>query len=197
MSPAEIKGVAALTHESPGSSDDNWLYLPANKRVRRISGANNTASFQGTEFTYEDLSNLDPREYEWRFVEEATIEREGAETVPVSSWTPSPPTRTRATPSIVVYYHRDGFWRQERIEYLRQGRPPPEDARDDGLEAGPRPLLAPGPHRDDQPPDGQAHAARAVQKQLPRPLSKYKSSKTGKARSNLTEDVFTTRAWKS
>ena len=59
MSPAEIKGVAALTHENPGRSDDNWLYLPATKRVRRVSGANNTASFQGTEFTYEDLSSLD------------------------------------------------------------------------------------------------------------------------------------------
>ena len=55
LKPAEIKGVAALTHENPGSSDDNWLYLPSNKRVRRISGANKTASFQGTEFTYEDL----------------------------------------------------------------------------------------------------------------------------------------------
>ena len=73
LTPAEIKGVAALTHENSGSSDDNWLYLPANKRVRRMSGANNTASFQGTEFTYEDLSNLDPGEYEWRMIEETEI----------------------------------------------------------------------------------------------------------------------------
>lgn len=34
MTPAEITGVAALTHEHPDATDDNWLYLPATKRSR-------------------------------------------------------------------------------------------------------------------------------------------------------------------
>ena len=65
VSPAEIKGVGALTHEHLKGTDDNWLYLPSSRRVRRISGANKTASFQGTEFTYEDLSTIEVSKYDW------------------------------------------------------------------------------------------------------------------------------------
>ena len=115
LSPAEIKGFAALTHETPGRSDDNWLYLPANKRVRRISGANNTASFQGTEFTYEDLSNLDPREYDWRFLEATTIQRDQEE-IPVYKLDAKPTYKDTGYSHLVVYIHRSA-WRQERIEY--------------------------------------------------------------------------------
>ena len=104
LAPAEIKGVSALTHENPGSSDDNWLYLPANKRVRRISGANKTASFQGTEFTYEDLSNLEVIDYDWRFLEETTIERDGEE-IPVYRLEAKPNYENTGYSKIVVYYH--------------------------------------------------------------------------------------------
>jgi len=116
MSPAEIKGVAALTHEHAGETDDNWLYLPSNKRVRRISGANKTASFQGTEFTYEDLSNLEVREYDWRFIDEATLERDGAN-VPVLRVEGVPNYADTGYSRILVYYNKDN-WRRERMEYF-------------------------------------------------------------------------------
>ena len=115
LTPAEIKGVAALTHERAGDSDDNWLYLPANKSVRRISGANKTASFQGTEFTYEDLSNLEVAEYDWRYLDESTIEREGG-SVPVLRVEASPNYKDTGYSRIVVHYHTETF-RRERIDY--------------------------------------------------------------------------------
>jgi hypothetical protein len=68
ISPAEVRGVTALTHEKPDGVDDSWLYLPASRRVRRVSGANRRASFQGTEFTYEDLSSLIAARYDWKFL---------------------------------------------------------------------------------------------------------------------------------
>ena len=105
LSPAEIKGVAALTHEKPGASDDNWLYLPANKRVRRISGANKTASFQGTEFTYEDLSNLEIVEYDWRFLDETEIEHDG-DTHKVWRVEARANYKNTGYSRIVVYYHQ-------------------------------------------------------------------------------------------
>jgi hypothetical protein len=72
MRPAEIRGVAALTHEHSAATDDSWLYLPASRRVRRISGANRTASFQGTEFTYEDLSTFQVDRYSWRYLKDGS-----------------------------------------------------------------------------------------------------------------------------
>lgn len=115
LKPAELAGVTALTFENPGSSDDNWLWLPASKRTRRISGANNTASFQGTEFTYEDLSSIDPSEYEWRFMAEVMLER-GTEHTPTYKLTATPTYKDTGYSRIVLYIHREQ-WRHEQIEY--------------------------------------------------------------------------------
>jgi len=116
MTPAEIKGVAALTHEHPDATDDNWLYLPATKRVRRISGANKTASFQGTEFTYEDLSNRIVAKYDWRFLEEKTIKTSEGD-VDVFAVEAKPRYKDTGYSKLVVYLNRTK-WRQERIEFF-------------------------------------------------------------------------------
>ncbi|MFK7739811.1 MAG: outer membrane lipoprotein-sorting protein [Planctomycetota bacterium] len=122
LSPAEIKSVAALTHEHPDSTDDNWLYLPATKRVRRISGANKTASFQGTEFTYEDLSNRIVAKYEWRFLEESTLKTEEGDQ-PVYRLEAKPKYSDTGYSKLIVHLHRT-HWRQERIEFFdKAGRP--------------------------------------------------------------------------
>jgi hypothetical protein len=116
LTPAEIKGVAALTHEHPDATDDSWLYLPATKRVRRISGANKTASFQGTEFTYEDLSNRIVSKYDWRFLEESDLDKD-ADTMPVYVLEARPRYADTGYSKLVIYLHRHA-WRQERIEFF-------------------------------------------------------------------------------
>lgn len=190
LSPAEIKGVAALTHENPGSSDDNWLYLPATKRVRRISGANNTASFQGTEFTYEDLANLDPREYEWRFLRETTLALGGAD-VPVLEVEARPTYQDTGYSREVISYHAE-HWRIERIDYYDlSGRLLKSRTAGDWRHLHDRfwrPFsLVMENHQTKK---------RTVLEQTRYfvDLSQYKSSRTGERRENLTEDAFTTRA---
>lgn len=56
QAPKNVKGTGLLTYENENASDDQWLYLPALKRTRRISSADQTDSFMGTDFTFEDLS---------------------------------------------------------------------------------------------------------------------------------------------
>lgn len=55
--PADIKGTGFLSYEydNPRKKDDRWLYLPALKKVRRISGTSNNDYFMGTDFTYDDM----------------------------------------------------------------------------------------------------------------------------------------------
>ena len=193
QSPAEIKGVAALTHENPGSSDDNWLYLPSTKRVRRISGANNTASFQGTEFTYEDLSNTDPREYEWRFLGEETMER-GDEQVPVYKLDAVPTYDDSGYSHIVVYYNREA-WRQERIEYFdKAGRLLKTRDSSDWLHLHGRFWR---PVRLEMTNHQTGKRTLLEQSNQFLNLSLYTSTRTGKPRENLTEELFTTRAIQS
>ena len=56
-SPKNVKGTAFLTYDYPGveRDDDQWLYLPAMRKVRRISASDRGDYFLGTDFTYEDI----------------------------------------------------------------------------------------------------------------------------------------------
>ncbi|MBN2314343.1 MAG: outer membrane lipoprotein-sorting protein, partial [Sedimentisphaerales bacterium] len=52
--PRDIKGTAFLSFTHKVGDDDQWLYLPAVARVKRISSRNKSGSFMGSEFSYED-----------------------------------------------------------------------------------------------------------------------------------------------
>lgn len=74
--PSNIKGTAFLTYNYPeaGKSDDQWLYLPAMRKSRRISGASRGQYFMGTDFTYEDMkseSKFDETDYDFTLIGEA------------------------------------------------------------------------------------------------------------------------------
>ncbi len=65
--PRDVKGTAFLSHTHATKPDDQWLYLPALKRVKRISSRNKSGSFMGSEFAYEDLASqeVDKFRYKW------------------------------------------------------------------------------------------------------------------------------------
>ena len=115
MRPAEIRGVAALIHEHPKSTDDSWLYLPSSRRVRRVSGANRTASFQGTEFTYEDLSSLIVSRYDWTFLADDTVEV-GGKKYDVYKLEAKPNYKDTGYAKLEIYMNKK-HWRPERIDY--------------------------------------------------------------------------------
>lgn len=55
--PTNVKGTSFLTfdYQDANKDDDQWLYLPALRKVRRISASNRGDYFLGTDFTYEDM----------------------------------------------------------------------------------------------------------------------------------------------
>lgn len=61
--PADVKGAGVLTHSHITGNDDQWIYLPAVRRVKRISSANKSGPFMGSEFAYEDLSSNEFAKY--------------------------------------------------------------------------------------------------------------------------------------
>jgi outer membrane lipoprotein-sorting protein len=63
LSPADVKGTKVLGWEHVDRDDDQWLYLPALKRVKRIASRNKSGSFMGSEFSYEDIGNQNPKKY--------------------------------------------------------------------------------------------------------------------------------------
>jgi hypothetical protein len=69
--PADVKGTKMLTWTHKKGDDDQWLYLPAIKRVKRISSNNKSGSFMGSEFAYEDLSSQEVEKYRYKFLSDA------------------------------------------------------------------------------------------------------------------------------
>jgi hypothetical protein len=55
--PADVKGTRMLTWTHRKGNDDQWLFLPAINRVKRVSSGNRSGAFMGSEFAYEDLGS--------------------------------------------------------------------------------------------------------------------------------------------
>jgi len=72
--PADLAGAAVLTYSHALVPDDQWLYLPEVKRVKRISSQNKAALFMGSEFAYEDLSSWEVKKYRYRYLRDETID---------------------------------------------------------------------------------------------------------------------------
>jgi len=66
--PADVKGTAMLTYAHGLEPDDQWLYLPALKRVKRISSRNKSGPFMGSTFAYEDLGSQEVEKYTYNFL---------------------------------------------------------------------------------------------------------------------------------
>lgn len=66
--PRDVQGTALLIHGHKDTSDDQWLYLPALKRVKRISSSNQSGSFMGSEFAYEDMSSPEVEKFSYRYL---------------------------------------------------------------------------------------------------------------------------------
>lgn len=83
--PADVKGTAFLTYSHGIEPDDQWIYLPALKRVKRISSKNRSGPFMGSEFAFEDLSSFELEKYSYRYLRDQAC---GDQTCFVSEWKP-------------------------------------------------------------------------------------------------------------
>jgi len=66
--PRDIEGTALLSHAKILDPDDQWLYLPALKRVKRISSSNKSGPFVGSEFAFEDFTAIELNKFDYRFI---------------------------------------------------------------------------------------------------------------------------------
>jgi outer membrane lipoprotein-sorting protein len=72
--PRDVQGTAFLNVTHKTGPDDQWLYLPALKRVKRISSNNKSGPFMGSEFAYEDISSQEIEKYTYTFLGEEDID---------------------------------------------------------------------------------------------------------------------------
>ena len=67
-SPRDVKGTAFLSFSHALEPDEQWLFLPALKRVKRISSGNKSGPFMGSEFAYEDMASDEVEKYKYKWL---------------------------------------------------------------------------------------------------------------------------------
>ncbi|MFW5444544.1 MAG: outer membrane lipoprotein-sorting protein [Methylococcaceae bacterium] len=72
--PSDLKNTAVLTYSHALDPDEQWIYLPGLKRVKRISTRNKSGPFVGSEFAFEDLSSWEVDKYSYRFLRDEILE---------------------------------------------------------------------------------------------------------------------------
>ena len=110
-SPRDIRGTGLLTHTHKSGSDDQWLYLPALKRVKRIAASNKSGPFVGSEFAYEDMTSQEVEKYTYAYLRDEAC---GARACFVVERRPV--DRRSGYGREVVWIDRDTY-RFERIDY--------------------------------------------------------------------------------
>lgn len=109
--PRDVKGTAFLSFAKILDPDDQWLYLPALKRVKRISSKNKSGPFVGSEFSFEDLSATELKKYTYKWLrDEPCGELECFVVEQVPTYENSGYTKT------IVWYDKSEY-RQQKIDY--------------------------------------------------------------------------------
>jgi len=141
-SPNDIKGTALLSHAQILEPDDQWLFLPALERVKRISSANKSGPFVGSEFAFEDFTSLELNKYDYVWIREEVVdgvEMDVVERLPryensgysrQLSWVDRDVDQVRRvefydrrgdllkTLELTDYRDYDGIWRAHRMEMI-------------------------------------------------------------------------------
>lgn len=69
--PKSVKGTALLSYAHKQGQDDQWLYLPAIKRVKKITSKNRSGPFLSSEFSFEDLTPQEVDKYSYELLRTA------------------------------------------------------------------------------------------------------------------------------
>lgn len=78
ISPADVRNTSFMnwSYDQAGKDDDQWIYLPALKKVKRISSDSRSDHFMGSDFTYDDLGDRHPSDDNHNLLREETINGE-------------------------------------------------------------------------------------------------------------------------
>lgn len=72
--PRDVQGTAFLNYTHKEGPDDQWLYMPALKRVKRIASNNKSGPFMGSEFAFEDISSDEVEKYTYTYLGDEDID---------------------------------------------------------------------------------------------------------------------------
>jgi hypothetical protein len=110
--PKDVKGTASLTYTHKIGDDDQWLYLPALKRVKRISSSNKSGPFMGSEFAFEDLSSQEVEKFNHKYI--GLVKVSGTVCHKIERY---PVSKTSGYTKIIIYLNKENL-RPEMLSFF-------------------------------------------------------------------------------
>ncbi len=122
LSPADVEDTGFLTYDyhDPERDDDQWLYLPALNRTKRIASADKSGSFMGSDFSYADMTERPLDHYRYTLMKETEIDGHPAwqiETVPTSEREKDETGYEKS----IVFVRKDNFVVIRSVNWVKKG----------------------------------------------------------------------------
>jgi len=122
LTPADVKETGFLTYdyEDSNKDDDQWLYLPELKKVKRIASSDKSSSFMGSDFTYSDMTSRNVEDYTYEIMKEPMVGGHKTWQLKVTPKTEKTIEETGYTKSI-MFVRQDNFVIIQALNYIKLG----------------------------------------------------------------------------
>jgi len=122
LSPADVKETAFLTYDYEDSNrdDDQWLYLPALQKTKRIASSDKSSAFMGSDFTYSDMTSRNVEDYSYEIMKEPKVGGHKTWQMMVMPKSEKIIEETGYTKSI-VFIRQDNFVIVQALNYIKLG----------------------------------------------------------------------------
>ncbi len=123
LTPADVRNTGFLTYDYEDSDrdDDQWLYLPAMKKVKRIASSDKSSSFMGSDFTYSDMTSRNVDDYTYKIMKEKKVGKHMTWQMLVTPKSQETVKETGYTKSI-VFVRQDNFVIVQALNYIKIGK---------------------------------------------------------------------------
>ncbi|HIP28909.1 MAG TPA: outer membrane lipoprotein-sorting protein [Sulfurovum sp.] len=178
-SPADVKNTSFLTYDYDKASkdDDQWLYLPALKKVKRIPSSDKSSSFMGSDFSYFDMTDRDLSDYDFKLIKEIKVRGKAAWMIESTPRNKKIIKESGYTKSIAII-RKDNYVAVRVINFMRNGKKKYMDMRRLHKQGGV------------WLPDEMTMTTKKGKRTLHKTILKFKNIKLNKA---INNSMFTTR----
>ena len=127
LSPSDVKNTAFLTYDYDDDTkdDDQWLYLPALSKVKRIPSSDKDSAFMGSDFSYTDMTKPNLDDYTFKIIKESVVKRKsGNEKVWIIEVLPKTQKTIDETGYLktIVYVRMDNYMLSRAKYYLKKAK---------------------------------------------------------------------------
>jgi len=123
LSPADVENTAFLTYDYDDSNkdDDQWLYLPELKKIKRIASSDKSSSFMGSDFSYSDMTSKNVEDYTYKIMKETKVDGHKVWQMLVTPKSKKTIEETGYTKSI-IFVRQDNFVVVQALYYVKAGK---------------------------------------------------------------------------